>query len=628
MFSSGSPLPILLCFLFIPLFSLFPPFPAFSQVNSISGALVSSAAAEQYLREAEHLMEEGRWEDALAMLERGGDFADVSSDISYLLARARHHGQFPLPRVMEALNRAYETDRWEQYPVSQARLLEAEILIGLRNYAGALRVLDLAEQGPPEDWAFSGPGGGRDRPLRLAGSSAAILRVLALKGLPDLSEFRRSLMSAMNRYPREPRLVEILLSWAAGRRGGSGLIGPLGDRTLFDRTLTDQTFTDQALVDLALRRLPFLLDLSPRLAYLGAPFIPDTEEARRLVSAYRALGKADRESLPISIDLGLIDDGQAVEEFFDAGPQSILDKALILRVRSLLRSREGRDFFDQKLLGYSGLICSDSDGDGRTEEWIRYSDGLILEYHGDADQDGLPELRILFSSGGVPVQGEQALDGERRIHLEWERYPAVLKAELGDLVFTPAPDYFFFAPLRLVPLADDVPGPAWDSGFLCPEANTLEARLTLRTLVFHALSVTRPSREFPGALERIDLERGVPLRSTEILEGKVVALTEFSQGLPRVQRLDLDLDGRMETIRRFREASMNGTNGMNEAEPWRYEKILESVETDRDRDGLYEIEERFLPNGTVIYSWDTDGDGIRDYVETRETGRLDSSALE
>jgi tetratricopeptide (TPR) repeat protein len=594
--------------LFILLFSLFPLFPAFSQVNSISGVLVSSAAAEQYLQEAEHLIGEGRWEDALALLERGGDFADVSSDISYLLARTRFHEQFPLPRVMEALNRAYEIDRWERYSVSQARLLEAEILIALRNYSGALRVLDLAEQGPPEDWTFSGPGEGRDRPLWLDDSSAVVLRVLALKGLPDLSEFRRSLMSAMNRYPREPRLVEILLSWAAGRRGGSGPVG-------------GQALTDQTLIDLALRRLPFLLDLSPRLAYLGAPFIPDTEEARRLVSAYRAQGKADRESLPISIDLGLIDDRRAVEEFFDAGPQSILDKALILRVRSLLRSREGRDLFDQKLLGYSGLICSDSDRDGRNEEWMRYSDGVILEYQGDADQDGLPELRLLFSSGGIPVQGELTLDRERQIHLEWERYPAVLKARLGDLVFTPAPDYFFFAPLRLVRLADDAPpAGARNPGFLCPEVNTLEARLTLRTLVFHALNVTRPSREFPGALESIELEGGVPRRSTEILDGKVVSLTEFSLGLPRIQRLDLDLDGRMETIRRFREGSKN------EAEPWRYEKILESVETDRDRDGLYEIEERFLPNGTVIYSWDTDGDGIRDYVEIRETGRLDSSA--
>jgi tetratricopeptide (TPR) repeat protein len=571
----------------------FPLLPVFSQISRIPGAAVSAAAAGQYIREAERLMEEGRREEALAVLEEGGDFADASSDISYLLALARRREGQSLPRVMEALARAFETGVWERYSPARARLLEAEILIGLRNYSGALRVLGLAEQEAP---GFSGPGEGR--PLPEDGSCPALLRILALKGGGDIPQFRRSLLAAMDRFPRDPRPVEILFSWAAGRREGAG---PERDR---------------ALIDLALRRLPLLLEQSPRLAYLGAPFIADTEEARRLVSAYRALGKADRESLPVSLDLGLIGDRQAAEELFEAGPDSVLDKALILRVRSLLRSREGRDYFDQRLLDYSGLICADSDGDGRNEEWIRYSRGFVLEYRGDSDQDGVPELRVIFSSAGVPLKGEQALEGGGMIQVEWERYPAVLKAETGGAVFTPPPDYLFFAPLRLVRLAEDLPGgagrEAGTPGILCPEADAAQPRLTLRTLVSHALSLTRPSREFPGALERVELERGVPRRAMEILDGKVVSLTEFSMGLPRRQRLDLDLDGRMETVRRFRETGGAG--------PWPGEKILESVETDRDRDGLYEIEERFLPGGTVIYSWDSDGDGIRDYIETREAG--------
>jgi hypothetical protein len=107
------------------------------------------------------------------------------------------------------------------------------------------------------------------------------------------------------------------------------------------------------------------------------------------------------------------------------------------------------------------------------------------------------------------------------------------------------------------------------------------------------------------------MDRGIPVRAVEIFEGKTVSFTEFVLGRPRVQRLDLDLDGRIETIRRFREGAVSEEN------PLVYEKILESVETDRDRDGLYEIAERFFPDGTSIYTWDTDGDGIRDYSEIR-----------
>jgi tetratricopeptide (TPR) repeat protein len=576
------------CFLFFLLVLLFPAVPVFSQLDSVAGAALSNAAAEQFIDEAERLMGEGRWGEALALLERGGDFAAASSDISYLLARARYHEEFPLPGVREALRRAFDAGRWESYSPAQAYLLEAEVLIWLRDYAGALRFLDRAEEELPEPWAFSGSGrdAGGGPPGQEDQSLSVILRLLALKGLPDPDGFLRALTLARDRRPRDPRPVEILFLWAAGRGGNSGS-------------------PERALVDLALRRLPFLLDVSPRLAYLAVPFIRDMEEARRLMSAYRALGAAERESLPASIDLGLIDGSQAVEEFFTTVPAAGLEKGLIQRVWSLLRTQEDAELFRQRLLAYSGAIYSDSDGDGRSEERARYSGGVLREYYGDADQDGLSELRIFFSPGGLPLRAEQALGGGGDITVEWEAYPAVLRARTGELVFDLAPVDFFFAPVRFIRLAGD-------SGLPYPEADARRAGLTPRTLVSHALGVSRPSREFPGAVEHIELEQGVPRRAVEILDGKTVALTEFNLGTPRIQRLDLDLDGLMETVRHFRESSPDG------AEPLAYEKILELVETDRDRDGLYEIGERFLPDGTVIYSWDTDGDGIRDYVETRK----------
>jgi hypothetical protein len=189
----------------------------------------------------------------------------------------------------------------------------------------------------------------------------------------------------------------------------------------------------------------------------------------------------------------------------------------------------------------------------------------------------------------------------------------VLQAELDGARYVPAPETLFYAPLRFTPLTGDVQIPGRRTGTepLYPEADPSLLRLTERTLVSFALNVIRPSVEFPGALEYLELEGGIPRRATEILEDRTVSVTEFALGKPRIQRLDLDLDGRLETIRRFREGPASGEN------PLVYEKILESVETDRDRDGLYEIMERFLHDGTSVYSWDSDGDGVRDYFETR-----------
>jgi hypothetical protein len=468
----------------------------------------------------------------------------------------------------------------------------------------------------------------------------AVLRLLALKGLGETEELLRALRGAMERYPRDPRPVGILLAWAQDRMPESAAFR--GE--------------DRELVDLALRRLPPLLEgwelegteMSPfgprfrgsftplRLACLAAPFIRDTAEARRVVAACRARGRPERESIPVSLDLGIIDEGQAMEELFDPdvagggigeGP-GILDRDLVRRVWSLLRDRESRAAFRRRLLRFSGVLATDTDRDGSYEERSRYSLGTVREYYRDADQDGLEELRVSFSSGGIPQEawlipggmpeavGEGGEAGNAAaplgLHLRWERYPAVLDAEADGVVFIPAPETFFYAPLRFSPLPGD-DGIGGEPGFLYPEAELPQIRLTGRTLVSFAATIVRPSLEFPGGLERIAMDRGVPRRAVETLDGRVVGVTEFVRGQPRIQRVDLDLDGRMETIRRFRE-------GAPAEDPLSYERIPEFVETDRDRDGLYEMGEQFFPDGTSIYSWDTDGDGIRDFFETR-TGK-------
>jgi hypothetical protein len=113
-------------------------------------------------------------------------------------------------------------------------------------------------------------------------------------------------------------------------------------------------------------------------------------------------------------------------------------------------------------------------------------------------------------------------------------------------------------------------------------------------------------------VEWIDLRRGIPLRAAEVLEGRPVSVTEFNRGKPVSQRVDLDLDGRMETIRRFREAAPSAEEGIPE-----FERILEFSESDWDGDGIFETGEQYLSNGSVVYSWDMDGDGIREYSEIR-----------
>jgi hypothetical protein len=574
------------------------------------------AVAEQYVLWAEAAVAAGRWNEALAGLERAAAYADISSDISYLLALARAHTGKPRGAVLEALKRASEARRWNRYAPEDALCLEAETLIVLRNFSGALNI--LAGLSP--------------------GADQAVLRLRALRGLPDTNEFRRVLGETLERYPRDPRPALLFFEYARGKI-------PEG--------------TDQTLMDLALSRLPYLVEAEPRLAFLAAPFVKDREKARRLLEAYRGVHDPLPASVPVSLSLGLIGEAEAIEEFFagiaagttlaagnspgagSAGAaEPLMDRDLALELFSLFNDDESRALFRERLLRFSGLVTADDDRDGFPESRARYWDGSIGEYTWDADQDGLAELRIVFDPGANPRWAEQIvlpdadstgtardpagdahLPGERvfavpvrdedrtRALIFWERYPGVLRSELEGVTYIPPPGEFLFNPIRFTGLAGEGTG----QGLPWPVYEPLNVSISRRTLVSFSVTIRRPGGEFEGAVEWIDLRRGIPLRAAEILDGRPVSITEFSQGKPVIQRLDLDLDGRMETIRRF---SAAGDENPGENLP-DYKKILEFSESDWDGDGIFETGEQYLSDGTVVYSWDMDGDGVREYSETR-----------
>jgi hypothetical protein len=569
-------------------------FPGYAQFrDDQSETTGDAAAAERYLAWAKTAVEENRWAQAEEALERAADYSAVLSDLSYLLALVRSHQNRPKGAVLEAVRRALEADRWKAYTPDAARLLETETLIAIRAFPEALQSL---------------------APVR-ASADEAVLRLLALKGLPDLPEFHRVMARSLEQYPRDPRPIRILFEYAASR-------------------LPDET--GRELIALALRRLPIVLEADPALAYLAIPFIRDTEEARRLVAAYRAVHRPLPASIPAALKLGLIDETRAVDELFQTGPagpplpgeeEPRVDKALLLSVLSLLRSQEGREYFTRNLSAFSGVIIEDYDMDGYIESAARYQRGTLLGYSYDADQDGLAELEVSFAEG-VPVKAEAVVlpdrpspvpaaalpvsplpaypvqDADRsRAFLTWERYPAVLEVTLEEVRYILRPLELFFAPVRLTALAGTGP-----STFLYPEREPV-SRISKRSLVSFSLSVERPGRNFAGALERVELDHGIPRRASEIVEGRIAGITEFTLGQPRIQRIDLDLDGRMETVRRFRGSPSPP------GDPLDYQEILESSESDWDGDGIFEYEERYLPGG-VIRSWDMDRDGIKEYIET------------
>ncbi|MDR1143631.1 MAG: hypothetical protein LBK77_05340 [Spirochaetaceae bacterium] len=539
------------------------------------------AIALRYLEWAQKELAAGRRAEALAALERSAGYAPVSSDLSYFLALVRSLEGRPRGSVLEACRLALETGRWARYTPETARLLEAKTLTDLRRFEEALAVLRSCN-----DETYD------TRNLKLRA-----LRGLAFQGAPGAeAEFAAQLRAVMDRFPRETGPVRLLFEYAAFRGNGAGAAG------------RDVPGVLREPVDLALRRLPALLETDAELACLAAPFMLHAEDARRYVSAYRAAHGPGPGSISPALDLGLIDGFRAAEDLFapkfaaapgGADPETVppeLDRDLLARVWELLRNDGERGEVRRNLLRFTGVITEDRDHDGIPEARTVYREGLIVSYGYDADQDGLEDLSVNFARG-LPEKAVIALfrDGPPALPLNdrslaelcWERYPMVRYTDLRGRRYLPGLLEYAYTPFRLRGL---VPG-----GPDYPVREEPLPVLTERSLLSFAVLLEQPSGEFPGGIERVELSGSLPVRSAIYLKERLVSETEYSLGRPVVQHADLDLDGRMETVRRY------GPEG-----------TVRITESDWDGDGIYEYAETVQDDGTVKKSWDFNKDGIRE----------------
>jgi len=611
-----------------------------ASINLYSQPRDDSQAARQYVQWIQQAINENRWNDAAAALIRASDFSGVSSDISYLNAVTKNYFGADRNLIIYDLDNAIETNRWVSYNETQALLLKTEAQIAVRNYSGAVSSLDrIGERGETAGTVQ----------MR---EDAAMLRLLALRGMlsgfvPGYNtiliqpQFRSLVLQAMDRFPRDPRPLKIFLEYAHNREPEMSLLPE----------------SDINLLEFALRRLPFLLESDPELARLAAPFIRDISEARRLLSTYRAGGipniqnrdfRPHPASIPAALNLGLIDDFTAAEELFsgsvsynnplpsiiipDGNP--VLDRDIIIETYRLLRSEEGRDFFTQKLLSFTGIIICDEDRDGYTDYSVYYHSGVIRHFNYDRDQNNIYDLIIEFDANGVPDFATYNLIGRSApVIIDWERYPSVAQVILdgpqeilrfldpnwsfspdvlyltSNEVFRFGPGDFQYAPVNFFRIG----GSRSLTGLNFPEAAWQFIDLSYRSLFSFCSSFTRSSAEIKGASETIYMNRGVLLQAVETLNGRQVSVTEFERGLPVIQHIDLDLDGRMETIRRFRRPSQDYVwNDLLD-----YRGLTASSESDFRGDGRFKTMEVYQTDGSIVYYYDMDGSGSYNYSETR-----------
>ena len=462
------------------------------------------AIAEKYLQFAEDAISKNQWDRAKAVLERASDFSDVLSDISYLMAHAVLKNDGNRRLALAVLDQAIKTMHWLIYTEAQARLLQAEQHLILRNYYAALDYLEEYKN--------------------TVGDSieSALMRLAAYKGLNNSTQFRHYMTETLSLYPRDPRPIKAFFNYARQ---------------------TEPDEIDTGLLEIILKRLPFILESDPDLAWMAVSYIADTEEASRLVSSYRSGSikplpdfKPNPASIVPALNLGLLDDLDAVEELFN---NTSIDKDLIIVIGNLLRSKEGRNLMAEKLHSFSGEIIEDEDKDGFAESRAVYKQGLLQEYFHDADQDGTYNIKVFFKAGEIQLAETFSLPeketGRTEAIILWEQYPSAKQIVLGKEVYFFAPRDFQYAAVSFIEIgASDA-----FSGLIFPQINPLCQEITQLMLFSFASSVQRPSLEFEGGIEYLLLNKGVPERSEIKINDKTVSITVFEKGKPVIQRMDL-----------------------------------------------------------------------------------------
>ncbi|MCL2252263.1 MAG: hypothetical protein FWC12_10185 [Treponema sp.] len=574
-----------------------------------------SNAARQYFNWVKQAYDEGRIEEAYTALYRVSDFSDVSSDISYLLAVTRLHYLYEFESrltVINALENAIQTNRWETYRETQAYLLKIEQLIAVRDYMHALNCIDQIRIENASDSA-----------------NITMLRLQIFKGMAThgdiqaLAQFRSQVLVAMDRFPRDSRPLRIFFEYARNKN-------PFD----IDQSLSE---ADIHLLELALRRLPFLIETDPELAWLASPFMRNLEDARRLLGSYRSGGIPHIQnrdfmphpaSLPIALNLGLIGDIEATDELFNGSrgfnyllyyqfhekmmPKGdpILDKRILTDVYNLLRSEDGRNYFTRKLLSFSGLIITDDDNDGYVDTYTIYKSGVVQNFESDTNQDTVIELGIVFKNG-VPDTAVTLLSGRAKsAFVQWEQYPFVKTVVYESEEFSFRPADFQFIPIDFIQIG----GSRSLAGFLFPVKENRKMDLSYPSLVFSCTTISRNSLEIDDAVETFYMVRGIPVKAVEILNGMQISITQFERGYPVIQNIDLDIDGRMETTRRFRRPSAAWYTPSMQF--FNYRDLIASSESDWNGDGKHITKEVYLEDGSVVYSYDIDGSGEFNHSES------------
>jgi len=505
------------------------------------------SASRTYFERAREAANAGRVTEARSLLVSARAFAPAESDALYLEALLGLGLDLPRFEAEAMLKTAIAANGFSSYSMDQARRLLARVLYETKRYDEALATLPGTGSDPEGDW----------------------IRAACLRFAGDRGSFLAALATGMGRHPFDPRFGRLYVD------SGGYPSGPAeaSEREVLERVLS--RLQSWSLVD---PELPALLRL------------PDREaETLAALRAFRAGGGRSGATSVLAVRSGLVSAPRAAAEILSGGNAKRRDVEALIDAS---RDTDERSAISALLLGWSGTLLADANGDGIPEARTAYRNGTALRFELDLDQDGRAELDVQLSEG-APVRAEAVLSGET-VSVAYGAWPGV-----AELAWSSGGEVrrYWFAPGSLA-----LPLLSFDE---LPSAAGRPFRIFRRSAV--AVPTERAAASLAFAASRVDLrstesfdvEAGIPADSFRTDDRGVVAVVHRERGAVSLELLDFDGDGIYEGRRTWL---------VDDAELAR--STPRTLEVDLDGDGRPDYRETYVPSPSR--EWDYDGDGLWD----------------
>ncbi|MGP1437938.1 MAG: hypothetical protein ACTTKH_02565 [Treponema sp.] len=524
---------------------------------------VNMVAAVGCLERTIALYTDGSYEGAMFQAELGRGYAPNMADFPYLKALCANLLDEPAKYCLDYLDLAFEKGMmWHRYNAEDASLLRATLNLEMKRYTEALRIVNS---------------------LSFEMSDTALIKAKALYGLQRRKEAEDVIAQALDRHSFDSRFPKVFLIQEKDRKP-----------TAYSRTIANRI----------LENLYVWKDNEPILLPLSVYFQQDDKINRRNLKIYREMHTHflpsytteelyfAGETILSNINYGVLSDEASIRELFSlkvmlrdfSTGRKIIENAIykehLLQLSKIVGNQEARDLIKSLLLNYSGVVLDDENKDGIVESTVYYKAGRPDVALFDREQHGYPNF-VVECNFGIP---KKVLIGDEMYTLTYDEYPFVSSFQMQDDFFQIRPrvlkwQAFTLKRLKLMLFSDSEK----HKSFFVLTLNSNIKEINEASLK-HVAAYKEVKKEDEKI--RTFYDRGEIISLETRIDNEVVSLVNYKNGIPSVEKNDIDRDGYFEKLQEFD----------------KYGNI-KKISVDFNKDGFFEYKESYLANGAIRKEW-------------------------